>query len=166
MSGRDVKRHSTEKVAAVPGTEPSMDTGVGARPAQAGTAPRGGGYPGSCTILNFRPSAPGRGDPRLDELRRMGIPRVWLEIAEIIGVDHYLAMWRHLDRQPEFADRKRGVLQMDLRFYSSYLRFQRNRFIETLDAAGYSPKDIQQALRARLGETVTIRHIYRLVGKD
>lgn len=143
-----------------------MDADVGARPAQARPAPGGGGYQDSCTILNFRQTATGRGDPRLDELRRMGLPRVWLDIAEEIGVDNFLAMWRRLDREEVMQNSQRFRIEVDLRPYESYLRFQRNRYIETLDAAGHSPKDIQEALRARLGETVTIRHIYRLIGKE
>lgn len=101
----------------------------------------------------------------MNELRGMGLPAVWLEIARQIGVDAFLAMWRLLDRaRPEWSDRL-GVIEVQLRPYQSYLRFQRNRYIETLHEQGRTPAEIHEALQATLGEVVSARHISRIIGK-
>lgn len=36
-------------------------------------------------------------DPRLNEMREMGLQSVWIEVAEAIGVDAFLKMWWELD---------------------------------------------------------------------
>lgn len=93
----------------------------------------------------------------------MGMPRVWLDIAEEIGVDSFLAMWRRLDREQGFRNTQRFMIEVDIRPYKSYLKFQRNRYIETLAASGRRPEEIRAALHERLGETVSTNHIYRLL---
>lgn len=138
--------------------------GVGARQAAPPLSPRGGGYQETCTAQEFstRPPRPQKNrDPRLDELQKIGLKRVWLDVAEEIGVDAFLAMWRILDAD-DSSRHKEGFLQVHLKLYRSFLRYQRNRYIEALAALGYKPVEIQRSLARQLREPVSLRHISRL----
>lgn len=104
-------------------------------------------------------------DPRLHELDRMGLQRVWLDVAEEIGVDAFLSVWRIIDADPA-ARHKEGFLQINLKLYRSYLRFQRNRYIEALARKGLKPLEIQRNLVRQLRESVSLRHISRIAGGD
>jgi len=141
-----------------------FDQGVGARQASSNLPPGGGGYQQTCTAPKFsaRPAESKKTrDPRLDELQRIGLKRVWLDVAEEIGVDAFLAMWRILDAD-ESSRHKEGFLQIHLKLYKSFLRYQRNRYIEALAGQGYKPVEIQQSLTRQLREPVSLRHIARL----
>jgi hypothetical protein len=91
----------------------------------------------------------------------MGLPRVWLRVAEAIGIDAFLATWRILDADPSTWHNE-TILRVRLRPYRSYLRYQRNRYIEALTAQGLKPEEIQRRLQRQLGESVSHRHITRL----
>lgn len=139
--------------------------GVGGRQKEASPSAAGGGYLETCTPPKFsapeqeKKSAPR--DPRLDELRRMGLQRVWLEVAEEIGVDAFMAMWRILDRDPA-CHHSDGYLKITLKKYRAYLRFLRNRMIETLAGMGFSNTTIIQRIKEQLGEEVSLRHLQRI----
>ena len=142
--------------------------GVGARQGSASLPLEGGGYPETCTVLEFSarpPESEKNRDPRLGELQRIGLKRVWLDVAEEIGVDSFLAMWRILDSD-ESSRHKEGFLQIHLKLYRSFLRYQRNRYIEALSAQGYKPIEIQHCLSRQLREPVSLRHISRLACGD
>ncbi|HLP99413.1 MAG TPA: hypothetical protein VK149_13330 [Sideroxyarcus sp.] len=116
-------------------------------------------------MLNFDASAAEKKrDPRLDELNRMGLQRCWLDVAEEIGVDAFLRLWRRLDRAIEAKD-DGGRLLIPIRKYKIYLKFQRNRYIEELDAQGVSPADIKRTLEKQLCEQISIRNISRILQK-
>ena len=141
---------------------------VGARQGEEAVSPWGGGYPETCTVLKFSarpPETEKNRDPRLEELQRIGLKRVWLDVAEEIGVDAFLATWRILDAD-DSSRHKEGFLQIHLKLYRSFLRYQRNRYIEALTAQGYKPLDIQRCLMRQLREPVSLRHISRLACGD
>lgn len=90
----------------------------------------------------------------------MGLTRPWLRIAEAIGVDHFHTVWKILDA--EFPEEVSGKgLRIWMRSYRSYLRYQRNRFIEALFAEGKSVTEIRAMVREVLCEKVSPRHISR-----
>lgn len=140
--------------------------GVGARQGDPGPQDGGGGYQDVCTVLEFQKNSPtskksAPRDPRLEEFRRMGLGRVWLQVAEEIGADAFLAVWRILDADPS-SWHNETILRVMLRPYRSYLRYQRNRFIEVMVAQGLKPHEIKRRLVRQLGENVSHRHIERL----
>lgn len=147
--------------------------GVGARHAPSPPSPTGGGYLDVCTAVDFQKKARGAeksgagaandADPRLDELRRMGLQRVWINVAAAIGVDAFLAAWRVLDADPS-TQHNDTSLRISLRVYRSYLRFQRNRYIEALAVEGVQPPEIRRRLERQLREQVSLRHISRIAG--
>lgn len=104
-------------------------------------------------------------DRRVDELREMGLPAHWIRVAEMIGHDAFIAMWRTLDAEPSLLT-ELGHLEVRLRTFRCYLRYQRNRYVEALAALGMSWKDIQKKVKDELCEKVSRRHITRLMKGD
>jgi hypothetical protein len=137
--------------------------GVGGRQGQGTPPPWGGGYQDNCIPLNFGAPKKNR-DPRVDEFYAMGLPQMWLDVVDAIGVDAFLAVWRILDAHPNNYE-DNGMKLVPIRRYSSYLKYQRNRYIEALVAQGLTTHDIKRRLESQLCETVSIRHITRLVNK-
>ena len=167
------KRSSGQKVAqGVLDLGPAPE-GWGPGTAPAPLPPGGGGDLKVCTAVDFQKSARGAEknaapapideDPRLDELRRMGLQRVWINVAAEIGVDAFLAAWRVLDADPA-TQHTDTSLRVSMRVYRSYLRYQRNRYIEALAAQGVSPPEIRKRLDRQLREQVSLRHISRIAG--
>ncbi len=96
----------------------------------------------------------------------MGVSDAWLRIAEAIGPENFLVMWRMADSEPVFRVTggaiERGYLQMRLRPFKAWMRYQRNRFIETLAAERKTPTEIQEAVEQQLRERISRRHIRTL----
>lgn len=87
--------------------------------------------------------------------------RAWLRVANDIGVDAFDRMWKILDE--EFPEEVAGQgLRPWIRSYRSYLRYQRNRYIEALFAEGRSEAEIRALVRETLGEQISPRHISRI----
>lgn len=157
------KRNSESGTASLPGDEGGARVGVGGRQDNPLPSTGGGGYLDTCSILNFRPrNGQKNRDPRLDELHQMGLQRVWLEIAETIGVDGFLATWRLLDAAFQSSMEDHGRMLVPIRAYRTFLKFQRNRYIHTLVSMGMSTREIREKVRLCLCEEVTVRHINRI----
>ena len=119
--------------------------GVGARQAGDRAPGRGGGYLENCGPQNFQPAD----DPRMDELRRIGLPRAWLIVAETVGVDAWLEVWRRLSAAEfnTWVRRDTGGTRMPmLRSYDAYLRYQRNRYIQALAGRKLSVSAVARAV--------------------
>jgi hypothetical protein len=95
----------------------------------------------------------------------MGMPDWMLELANTIGFDNTLAMWRLLDAQRELRADDGLMINLQLRPFASYQRFQRNRFIESLGAMGLTVAEIRHKVKKELGEELSKRHILRLAGQ-
>lgn len=166
MEIKNGKRNSERGTVSIGTHQPDLFDGVGGRQASSPSPAWGGGYQNICTVLNFEPGAEEKKrDPRLEEFKQMGLQRVWLDVAEEIGVDAMLKMWRILDRdQSSIGDD--GRLLVPIRSYSTFLRYQRNRYIESLNCMGMKPREIQEKLNAQLCEKISLRHISRLIHQD
>ena len=143
-------------------TAPGVDDGQGVGARQGDLfAPAGGGeYLNECNSSKFWEKA------KLCELADMGLPSVWLRVADAIGYENFLIFWRILDTAAELREVRRSenesMIEVQLRRYSSFKRYQRNRYIEMLAAAGMPSAAIQLAVKQRLGEKLHVRHIKRL----
>lgn len=106
-------------------------------------------------------------DPReaalLSELDAMGLSRVMLQIAQAIGFDNFMAMWQILDGSHEAIAENDSGIYIRLQRLSSYKRFQRNRFIESMASMGMPQHEISRSVTRDLGEKVSDRHIFRLM---
>lgn len=129
--------------------------GVGARQAGDQGGYGGGGYQDECIDPELFE------DGRVRELAEMGLPRVWLAVAEQIGYDNFMAMWRVLDAAMELRSDSDSMILVQLRRYRSFQRFQRNRYIESL-APLLSDAEIQMRVIAELDEKLHLSHIRRI----
>lgn len=129
--------------------------GVGARQAGNPEGYRGGGYLDECIDPELFT------DARVRELAEMGMPRIWLTVAEELGYDVFMALWRILDAAMELRSDSDSMILVQLRRYRSFQRFQRNRYIETL-APLLSDAEIQARLIAELDEKLHISHVRRI----
>lgn len=93
----------------------------------------------------------------------MGLQRAWVRAAEEVGVDAVLAIWRILDADPS-SSYDGTTLRVPLRAWRTYLRYERNRYIEALRDLKLSPQEIKRRLARQLGEHISISHIRRVMG--
>lgn len=142
---------------------PAPGQGVGARQGRGRTADPGGVGSKICGAQNFElPDAEKKSrDPRFDELARIGLPAAWLRVAERVGFDAWLDVWRMIS-DDETLRHDGGQRMPKLRAFDAYLRYQRNRYVEALAQAGLGDHQIQSALRRNLKEDLDVSHINRL----
>ena len=134
--------------------------GVGGRQALENPPPGGGGYLDECTPPEL--AAP---DLRLRELAEIGLSSTWLAVARLLGYEAFVAMWRLLSSKPELRNDD-DQIELRLRPFRSYERYQRNRYIDTLVAAGLKPSEIHAMVHTELGEKLSYRHIKRLAASS
>ncbi len=123
---------------------------------------QGGGYLDNYSVLELQPREPIR-DPRLDDLKKMGLHKTWQNIAAAIGMDNFLAMWRMLSEDSQFTATNSGRIKADLRNYSSYKRMVRDRYILCLYDAGYSYREITEKITQSLGLQIREDNVVRIV---
>ena len=112
----------------------ALTKGVGARHPTPPAPRQGGGYLEIYTFseFGFRPSEKNRAaapekDPRLQQLREIGLNHIWQEVAGAIGYDNFIKMWQILDGHDEIR-RPDGAILTALRAYRAQKRYQRDRF--------------------------------------
>lgn len=138
--------------------------GVGARQADLFAPQGGGGYLDERNRSDL--SKKDLEAAKIRELDDMGLSRLWLRVAATIGYDNFLQLWRLLDTAAEQRELRlsdnQSMIEVQLRRFSSFRRYQRNRFIETLAASGLPADQIRLEVKAQLGENLTRNHIVRL----
>lgn len=146
------------------GDADANESQVGARQQALRLPGGGGGYQNVCTPPSAAVGAPAAGaaavaaaDPRVAELRRVGLPRIWITIAQTIGFDAFLAAWQILMQHGHVDDRNRIVVPNLQR----YLRFQRNQLIRQLVAEGFGVDEVRERVAAATGENLSESHIRR-----
>lgn len=149
-----------------PAGPPPIQAGVGGRQTRPRPPARGGGYQHEC-----RPGRSGVGaaggaaandDPRIEELRRIGIGRVWLRVANAIGFEAFMVAWQVLASDHAVLDDRSRVLVPSP---TRYTRYQRNLLIKQLDEAGKGPREIVGEIKRVLGEQINENHVQRLLHK-
>ncbi|QZA80887.1 hypothetical protein [Deefgea piscis] len=96
----------------------------------------------------------------------MKMPPVWLRIAEKIGVDALMVLWRELDGSDDVPRTDNGMLLLRLRPFDSWQRQMRNQHIKMLAAAGRSPAQIRQALMEHYKLSLTTGRIARIINES
>ena len=151
-----------------------VDRGGGSAP-DVGAPSWGGGYLETCSDSKAGREAGGRGapvadpvarlgedDPRVAELRACGLNPMWVEMAEIVGFERFIALWSMLDQaEPVLDDRRRLYVPC---MEKTFLRHQRDEIISAMARAGMRPTEIQQrlgSLRSAAGISLsTIKRIH------
>lgn len=162
MSERRTKAHNI----ASQGTLPGIDAdGVGGRHTPPSMPGPGGGYLDGRSPQNFAIPHEGSenfGDPRLLELKAIGLRPVWLAVAKLIGVDNFLPAWQLLDQDPAHTLDSPSQLRMTLPTFRQYRRFQRNVLVRQLLDAGLTPEEVVDRVEKCLREKLTKKHVARL----
>lgn len=138
--------------------EQATGQGVGARQATPSRPGRGGGYLHECIGSQLLT------DARIRELADMGMPDVWLKVAHSIGFDAFMLFWRVLDAEESMRSDSDSAIEIRLRRFRSFERYQRNRLIESLVDQGLTDTLIRECVRVELGEELSLPHIGRLAG--
>lgn len=160
------KRHSDKGINQAPSPSTPVTEGVGGRQESTPCRCGGGGYQNIYPVLNFQPkNGQKKRDLRLDDLHKLGLPPVWLSVADAIGADAFLEMWRILDAKGKLTDGG-SMIEAKLRPYRSYLRFQRNSYIKALKAIEMSPQQIRKALEKQMSERLSITRITHIAKTD
>lgn len=153
------KRNSTARIQ--PPTAPPAQ--VGGRQEDPPTPAEGGGYLATCTKSE---SAVGRAraDMRVGELRAMGLSPVWRRVAEAVGFEAFLTLWATLDAVSHNDQRwqHKGNIRLNMPSFRRYRQYQRNLWIQQLDAEGYNHKQIKALLSQQLGVDLSITQIGRI----
>lgn len=138
-----------------------LESWVGGRQDDPAQCPKGGGYLDSCNT-SWGGMARGARDPRLSDLRALGIGERWLRIAREIGVDEFLTVWRILDEANE--DGFAGA-RVRVPLFRSWERRLRNRYILALAASGSGAREIRRRLLRERCEELSERHIHRIIAQ-
>lgn len=118
----------------------------------------GGGYQHICTKTGTAVGAPAP-DPRLAELRRVGLPQPWPRVAALLGYDDWMRIWQALAAIDGLGARDRVVWPK----LTTYLRYQRNLLMRTLAADGLTVEQIRDQLRTITSDVPSLSHIKRLI---
>lgn len=142
--------------------ENENETQVGARQGTLRLPSPGGGYQNIYTApsaaLKTRADA---ADLRIAELRKVGIPSVWIRVAREIGFEAFMAMWRVLMQGGHVDERCRVVVPNHAR----YLRYQRNQLIRQLVEDGHGIAEVRAAVKTATGEDISESHIRRAAAR-
>lgn len=130
--------------------------GVGARHRHDLGPGGGGGYLDECISAELWE------DAKFRELAAMGLPQVWLDVAHDIGYDAFMRVWRRLDAASELLSDGESMIEVQLRRYASFQRYQRNRFIEALVDLGMEGPAIRDRVAREIGDNLSLRHIQRI----
>ena len=138
---------------------PLPQQGVGARHKQSHLQQGGGGYLDVCTETKIQGLEKKPRDPRIDELKKAGVSWKWITLAETIGYDDFVVVWRMLTSLFEKPDDY--MVRMVIPHAKKLERIQRNLFIQTLSES-HPTKEIPK-LMAELGMPISLPQVYRIL---
>jgi len=98
-------------------------------------------------------------DERILELRKIGISNWLILLAEEIGYDNMLIVWRRLS----YEAGENGEHRLRIQRWTSFMRYQRNQLIFSLNGEGKTLKQIRKYLISGLGESPAIEQINRII---
>ena len=147
----DIKRTIAPRITQpdLPGMPP-QGWGVGADPSPLSHA--GGGYLSICMPFEFSLPVDKKifADPRIGQLEAMGMRRIFIDVAEAIGFEAFMAMWKIFDADPSLRDQGPSAMRIVMRPLSAWQRCQRNRYIEHLLASGLTDDEVLERLQTQM----------------
>lgn len=108
--------------------------------------------------MKFPPAS----DPRIAELRQLRLGPAWLGVADLIGFDQFVAVWRLLTSSEAWLDERNRI---SLPSFKQYLRLQRNLLIKSMLERGHTTAEIRAHVRAALGEDMDLSHLLKIIAK-
>lgn len=152
----DRKRSSIERMQPGP-------AGVGARHKGSPPDSQGAGYLDVCMKSRPEGSKNRARDPRIDELREHGVSWRWIAIAEAIGYDNFVIMWRMATALFADSDRERPSMVRILMPHVRKLdRIQRDSMISTLKDH-CDPDEIRDELERTMSIMLSRRQVCRII---
>lgn len=142
------------------GPLPPARAGGGSRPICTGSGAAVGRSARGAAGAAAAPADPPAEDPRLAELRALGLSHVWLRVAEVIGFDAWLQAWEVMATDDAVVDDRRRVYVPPL---ESFMRYQRNLVIRSMAESGASVDQILQRLRADFRESWSRKYLLRMI---
>ena len=139
---------------------------VGARQPMGAPPPGGGGYLSSCSALDVAlgdappRSAGAERDPRIDELRQLGLGPVWVLVAESIGYETFLAAWAVMSANPDFMDSRNRITIPNIARLHTY---QRNLAVRSLARRGFLPRQIRDEMIRTAGLLLSLYQIQHII---
>ena len=94
----------------------------------------------------------------------MGLGTVWVRVAEAIGYEAFLVVWRTISVNRDFMDKRNRVSIPDIGLLHHY---QRNLLVRELASQGLVTRQIQQEMLERTGERLSkfqVEHTLRTPG--
>lgn len=157
-------RNTNQQIPAEPPTQAQPHPGVGGRHQEPPPASQGGGYQTICNVSGgpLSAKAAAAGDPRLRELRGMGMHPLWIIAAAEIGWDNFVRLWEAFSANTDMLD---GRNRITLPSIETYRRFLRNEAIRDMLRAGAGPEAICETLREVHGHAPPLPALKRLMGK-
>ncbi len=140
--------------------------GVGGRQGECQALIEGGGYLDECIISDpsLKKSCAAANDLRLDDLRTIGLSHKLMAVADLVGFDLFIQIWKIID---DYSVGSYAPLSTPKRIhvprFTSYLALQRNKYIASLSEEGLTVGEIRTRIKAELCEVLSERHIFRLV---
>lgn len=132
--------------------------GVGVRQGMRGAPLEGGEYLNSCD--DFETST--ESDLiKINDLKKLGLSSIWLEIAEKIGIDQFLVAWEILDRLVDPKDRRLRIPAI-----KTLSRHFRNQLISSLKSEGLTDREIAGYIRQNLNLNINQSTVNRSYEKS
>ena len=145
--------------------QPKILDKVGGRQQENIIFSQGGGYLEKYRFVEFQKTdLTKKTDPRLLHLRRIGLNATLQQIAKAIGFDNFLKMWVILD-QDRSSKTDSGAINLHIRSFKAWQRFERARLIKALHAEGNSARQISDKVQDQFGERLHHSYISRLIRK-
>lgn len=136
---------------------------VGARQRKSDPSLEGGGYLNFCSNSQLLKDEKKTAEIILAELREMGLRRDLLQVAEKIGADNFLQVWKILETS--CTKMHNSEFRVSFPRFGRYVRFQRDLFIRKLADENKHPADIQKELLDN-GFELSLRQVRRLAKEE
>ena len=154
----DDKRSSDNEIDTQPLDALADQVGVGARHKESQPPIDVGRYLDICKICDSDfTEILRKTDPRIEQLRDMGIGKIWIRFATVAGYEAFMALWVIIGKDES--------IRIRMPPFSKYKRFQRNQRIRELFELGVRRELIKKDIKKTLCEDVSLRHIDRLCAK-
>lgn len=95
-------------------------------------------------------------DPRILQLKKMGLDWRWIRIAERVGFDTFLQTWVLIS---DMFEDDRAYVRASIPHVKKLLRFQRNILIRRMHANGSDIRTIQAAIQKTYSTSMSLRAI-------
>jgi hypothetical protein len=92
----------------------------------------------------------------------MGLRPIWIKVADAVGFDAFLTMWRTMSENEDLLDERNRVT---IASFATYLRFQRNQVIRSLASEHPDARTLREELKRTHKIDLSLSAVMRVLGK-